>query len=291
MGRRPVAGPVRTIETREGVLEPDVFEWPEGAGPRTQRLRLAPSGLGLAPQVPSTAGFTARSWVLPPEVVFDSDRLADAIGRLAVGHTGVSLARLKGIFRTIEGVASVEVAGGRLHDRATGYRRDSRVDVIVEAEGSEALAALEQFDQWLKEAEATAAELEVDAERIELVRPDGTRVGFGRQDLADLPDGVPDVAALVPKRAGAAASLARVFERAGISEHHDVVVVAADGFATPPVAAGSLLAGLLVHTLDGEPLPPGKGGPYRLLVPGDAGPGGPCANVKGVVRIVARDAS
>ena len=44
------------------------------------------------------------------------------------------------------------------------------------------------------------------------------------------------------------------------------------------------------HTRDGDPLPPEQGGPVRMLIPGDAGPGGPCANVKGVVRIALRPA-
>ena len=41
---------------------------------------------------------------------------------------------------------------------------------------------------------------------------------------------------------------------------------------------------------DGEPLPDGKGGPFRLLIPeGCEGVPSSCANVKGVVKIVLRD--
>ncbi|MDH5253712.1 MAG: molybdopterin-dependent oxidoreductase, partial [Nitrospira sp.] len=40
--------------------------------------------------------------------------------------------------------------------------------------------------------------------------------------------------------------------------------------------------GVLVYELDGEPLPDGKGGPFRLVTPGL---GDLCANVKGVGRI------
>jgi 2-dehydropantoate 2-reductase len=40
--------------------------------------------------------------------------------------------------------------------------------------------------------------------------------------------------------------------------------------------------GVLVYELDGEPLPDGKGGPFRLITPGL---GDLCANVKGVGKI------
>src|SRR5262249_158364 len=40
--------------------------------------------------------------------------------------------------------------------------------------------------------------------------------------------------------------------------------------------------GLLLYEIDGEPLPEGKGGPFRLITPGL---GDLCANVKGVGRI------
>jgi 2-dehydropantoate 2-reductase len=43
--------------------------------------------------------------------------------------------------------------------------------------------------------------------------------------------------------------------------------------------------GLLVYELDGEPLPVGRGGPFRLITPGL---GDLCANVKGVGRIEVR---
>ena len=46
--------------------------------------------------------------------------------------------------------------------------------------------------------------------------------------------------------------------------------------------------GLLLYELDGEPLPDGKGGPFRLITPGL---GDLCANVKGVRRIEVRSRS
>ena len=46
--------------------------------------------------------------------------------------------------------------------------------------------------------------------------------------------------------------------------------------------------GLLLYELDGQPLPDGKGGPYRLVTPGL---GDLCANVKDVGRIEVRTGS
>jgi 2-dehydropantoate 2-reductase len=43
--------------------------------------------------------------------------------------------------------------------------------------------------------------------------------------------------------------------------------------------------GMLLYELDGEALPDGKGGPFRLITPGL---GDLCANVKGVNRIEVR---
>jgi hypothetical protein len=47
---------------------------------------------------------------------------------------------------------------------------------------------------------------------------------------------------------------------------------------------------VLLHSLDGEPLPAGQGGPFRLLIPEEASSEPvSCANVKGVAKIVVRD--
>lgn len=268
--------PLRVIETAHGRLPRDAFEWPEDAGLRLRRGRTRDR---------ADKGVLARSWIWPGDVVFDRERLADAVARLATGRAGARLARLKGLFRTAEGVYLVEVAGGRLHDRPSGHRRDSRVDVVMEGGDP---APLDLAGEWLSAARMSEEELRVDPERLEVVRPDGTRAVLGRTDLIALPDGVPDIAPLVPGRAGAAARVSEVLDKVGVPLGAEAIVVAADGYATPPVPVEALLPGLLVHSVDGDPLPDGKGGPFRLFIPGDAGPGGPCANVKGVVRIALR---
>ena len=51
-----------------------------------------------------------------------------------------------------------------------------------------------------------------------------------------------------------------------------------------------LRRGVLLHSLDGEPLPDEQGGPFRLLIPEDASPEPvSCANVKGVAKVVLRE--
>jgi DMSO/TMAO reductase YedYZ molybdopterin-dependent catalytic subunit len=50
-----------------------------------------------------------------------------------------------------------------------------------------------------------------------------------------------------------------------------------------------LCQGFLLHSLAGSPLPAEQGGPFRLLIPEQAGaPLGACANVKGVAKLVVR---
>lgn len=278
-------GPMRVIRTRFGELTDDVLHWPEGQGPRAApREHDHAHDHDAACEVcgPSTVGHVARSATWGPDVTFSRARLEAALTRAIAD--GVPLARVKGLFRTDEGTLLVEVAGGRVHARPSPYRRDSRADVIVRGD----TAALDAVFSGLSAARSTDEEARIDRERLEVVRPDGTRRGFDRDALRALPGGVPDVGALVPKRRGEAARVAEILRAAGVALDGSAVVVAADGLTTPPVPADALATAVLVHTLDGGPLPADQGGPYRLLIPGDAGPGGACANVKGAVRIVIR---
>ena len=272
--------PLSVHRTTHGRLPDEVFAWPDDAGPRAPRHVIHDHDHDHGDK-----GVTSRSLVWSPEVVFHRDRLTDALARLATGQAGAPLVRLKGLFQTLEGTWLLEVAGGHVHERPSGYRRDSRVDVVVATDDPEPLDAAAR---WLDAAVCTPSERAVDPERIEVVRPDGTRMVVDRSALRALPDPVPEIASLIPERRGAAARVAALLERVGITTGADVVVVAADGYATPPVPVEALHTGLLLHTVDGEPLAGDRGGPFRLLIPGDAGPGGPCANVKGVVRIVLR---
>ena len=271
--------PLATFVTSHGALPPELWEWPEGEGPR------APQASHAAHAHDSTAGYQARSWRWAPEAVFSRERLTRALQRLAAdGET--DLARFKGIFRTQEGVSRLEVAGGVLHDRLTSFRRDSRADAIVRGDP----AALDAIEALLDAAVLDDKELALDATRIEVVLPGGAVHGVDRERLLALPGGIADVSARFPKRAGSAARVAALFDQLGLGDRGDAVVVAGDGFAAEPVAVSVLRAGVLVHTLDGQPLPEKQGGPFRLLIPGDASSEPvACANVKGVAKIVVRE--
>jgi len=237
-------------------------------------------GLSFAHEHGPVHGHLGHTWIWPPEVCFDRRRLLEALGDLA------SASRLKGIFRTEEGVSRFDIAGGSLHEAPSDHRRDSRVDVIAVSE-----ALLLCAERGFSQAVRTVSEQLSAGLSVEVSLPDGAGRRFDRAALAALPDAVEDVSVLIPARAGVAARVSAILDAVEVPAGAVVVVVAADGYATPPVPADAVRDGLLVHTLDSGPLPAGKGGPFRLLIPGDAGPGGPCANVKAVVRISLRNAS
>ena len=202
------------------------------------------------------------------------------------GEAGAPLARFKGIFRTEQGVSRLEIAGGALHDRLTAFRRDSRADAIVRKEHERFLPNV--FD-LLNGALLSEAEARLDPNRIEVVLPGGVVHSVDRALLASLPDGIADVGARFPKRAGAAASVRALFDRLGIGAQGHAVVVAGDGFASEPVPLAVLREGVLVHSQGGDALPETQGGPFRLLIPEDASPEPvSCANVKGVAKIAVR---
>ncbi len=273
--------PLAVHRTTRGKLPPSAFEWPAGEGARLPR---AAEGAHAHTHDPGE-GHSVRSWRWSPELVFSRERLARAALRASQGLAGAPLARWKGIFRTDEGALQLEVAGGQLHEARSPFRRDSRLDVILVGGAEEHFA---RIASWLSSASLSDSERADRATRIELVFPNG-RVRFvAREELVSLPNGVPDVASLIPKRSGAAARVAALLDAHGASAQGSAVVCAADGFASEPVALSALRAGLLVHTLNGAALAPEQGGPYRLLIPESAGAPSACANVKGVVRIVLR---
>ncbi len=278
-------GPVQKIECRNGSLPLDIFEpLPPVPHDRFVAVPPAPDATGAA----TTHEHVARSVAWSADTVFSRDRLTEALAKAVTGRAGAPVARLKGLFRTPEGVFLLEVAGNRVHERLSSYRRDSRVDLIVAAEHRD---TLQTVVDWLEGAVMSATELAVDATRLEVVLPSGARHQLDRDDLLALPGGFDDVSELVPKRSGAAASMAALLDRVEWPGGGEAVVVAADGYATPPVPADALRAGLILHSLGDGPLPDDKGGPFRLLIPGDAGPAGACSNVKGMVQLVLRPAS
>ncbi len=272
--------PMAILEAEHGKLPAEAFEWPEGEGERAPRQRDVDSPHDHHHHHDSTEGFAALSWIWSPSVVFSRGRLIEAL------QGAESLERFKGVFRTQEGVSQIEVAGGEVHERVSPHRRDSRADAIVRSREDGALAAL---GRALDDAAMSEAELQLSAERIEIVLPDGRNHQIDRDHLLALPDGVDDVASLFPKRSGAAARVEALWEALGLPQTGHAVAVALDGFASEAVTLEGLRQGYLLHSVDGEALPDKQGGPFRLLIP-DGTPGVPsaCANVKGLAKLVIR---
>ena len=283
--------PLAVHKTTRGTLPREAFEWPANEGARLPRAAngkvLGHGNAGAhAEHAHATSAHSVRSFRWSPDTVFSRERVSRAALRTAEGLAGAKLARWKGIFRTDQGVLLLEVAGGQMHEERSPFRRDSRLDVILESGRDDAFA---RIANWLEGAVLSDSEREANATRIELVFPNGRTRFVERDELVGLPGGVPDVGALVPKRTGAAARVSALLDAHKANEQSAAVVCAADGFASEPVPLAALREGLLVHTQSGAPLDAKQGGPYRLLIP-EGVPGAPsaCANVKGVVRIVLR---
>jgi G3E family GTPase len=280
--------PLAVHRTTRGRIPGELWEWPDGQGPRLAAAGLAceSHGPGEAHPGPSTAAYRARSFRWGPEVVFERSRLRETLRRLASGEAGAPLVRAKGLFRTREGVLQLEVAGGAIHEHPSGRRRDSRVDVLFETRDE---APLSRAHVWVGVAILTDEERRAQSQQIEVVLPDGHTKVMDRAALTALPEPVPDVSALFPKRNGTAARMRVLWEAIAAPVSGSAIVCAADGFASEPIPVPALREGLLLHSEAGEPLSEKRGGPFRLLIPDDtAGVPASCANVKGVTRIVIR---
>jgi DMSO/TMAO reductase YedYZ molybdopterin-dependent catalytic subunit len=87
------------------------------------------------------------------------------------------------------------------------------------------------------------------------------------------------VSVVAPGRAGSGVRLAELLR---LTQNGDrAVFVAGDGLTTEPAPLDGLGDSVLVHSLDGGPLPAEQGGPFRLY----GAQGSRCANVKNVVRV------
>jgi 2-dehydropantoate 2-reductase len=101
---------------------------------------------------------------------------------------------------------------------------------------------------------------------------------------------VDDVSQMMPSMRGRAISLKGLLEvpALGIDADH-VTFHSSDGaYAVTLTLQQARDYGWLLYELDGQPLPQGKGGPFRLITPGL---GDLCANIKGVSRIEVRKGS
>src|SRR5580765_2514093 len=113
---------------------------------------------------------------------------------------------------------------------------------------------------------------------------------LGFDELAELPDQIPDVAALAPGRRGGAVPFRSLLDAVGVSESASrVTLESADrkfSQQAPLVALGSAV---LVYRLAAGPLPADLGGPVRFLIPNIEDCNVPgvdrCTNVKALARV------
>ena len=114
-------------------------------------------------------------------------------------------------------------------------------------------------------------------------------VSLDRTAMRQLPDEhqIDDVSRKMPSLRGRAVSLRGLLDIPALQIDADHVTFhSGDGqYAATLTLAQAKEFGLLLYELDGEALPDGKGGPFRLITPGL---GDLCANVKGVSRIEVR---
>jgi G3E family GTPase len=237
--------PLAVIETSFGVVRDDVL-----TGASLERIAEVPR---------SHDGWAARTWVWPPDRVVDRNALHDALD---------GAERVKGLLRTDLGWRAIHRVAGRWTEAPTEWRRDSRLDVIARGELPDGVVAA------VERAVGPAGEA---GEGLEVVCPGGARL-WKREDLGALPGVVADASAVAPGRTGRAVPVAALLDASDAGDG-EAVVVAGDGFVTPPTPLSVLRGGWLL--LD---LPAAQGGPIRLFVPGSRDA---CAQVKGVVRIVA----
>lgn len=245
---------------------------PDGA---LERPRVAAFRLVQPVELPSTDGWHAESRVWGPERIFEMGQLK------SIAAEGL-VERLKGIFRTDIGWYSIQRAGGRLEVVPTGIRSGSRVDGISE-DKKKLVEAISRMDAAVAKAVDPTA---VDSVRLE--GPEGSSRPVNRSDLMALPRQITDVSTLVPGRKGEAVWLADVLALVSAKSKLPFVLVAGDGMTSAPVAIGEAGEALLVHSLNGEPYPRDKGGPFRVFVPPGEGRSA-CSNVKQVVRIAVGD--
>lgn len=266
--------PRRILHTRHGHLQGPLPGWEEREGARLPQGRSSESPLGE-----EQPGLRLLRW--RPQQVFERERL-DAAARSLL-EAGV---RLRGVFRTREGVLLLRTDREGLHSETSAWRSDSRAELSVDGQDA---ARFENARGLLDAAQLREEELHHSAEEMEWVLADGDTRVVRRETLAALPGGTENIGAHFEKYRGAAAGVDALWRALQLPEGGFAVVCAQDGMVSEALPTQALRRGWLVHSLHGEPLPQKQGGPFRLLIPPDVQDApSTCSNVKGVVRVVLR---
>lgn len=146
---------IAVVETRQGLIDPDLLDapllaerWQEPQAHASSHNPLAPRRKAEAPvaaEVPqgnepvrktqSSLGSHACGWIFTPETLFDSGALADLFQALnqADALALLGLSRAKGVFHTERDWYRFDWVDQYPSANVSAYRRDSRFEVIVEA--------------------------------------------------------------------------------------------------------------------------------------------------------------
>jgi G3E family GTPase len=125
--------PLRALWIAEGALDLDQLGWPPGherRGSASRGEHEHEHEHEHEREHDTVHGHRAASRQWGTDVRFDQDRLGRALARIVGGEAGAPLARLKGVFQLPEGTVRLEIAGGRMDEGLSGFRRGSAVDAI-----------------------------------------------------------------------------------------------------------------------------------------------------------------
>ncbi len=118
---------------------------------------------------------------------------------------------------------------------------------------------------------------------------------FSFEELAALPDQIPDISTLAPGRQGCAVRLRALLDATGIGARATHLTLHADdGDYSASIPLDAVIDhAVVVYGLDHQPLPAEQGGPMRFLIPDVTACGigevDACANVKYLISIEASD--
>lgn len=138
-----------TFSVTRGQLDPAWLDLPY---PAAQTTRYRPAKTAIAHQ--HSDAVYSTGWVFPAEIYFDAEQIAEIFTAFNSPETlGLAgLLRAKAVFHTTRGWYSFNWANQYVYADTTAYRRDSRIEVMLEAENEPDWSLLEQHMQNARQA-------------------------------------------------------------------------------------------------------------------------------------------